>query len=191
MKFILAMVMLMSGSAFAASYKIDPAHSVVGFSVKHLVVSKVKGRFNKFEGSFDFDEKKNEVTKIDVKIDAASIDTNEKKRDEHLMSADFFDVKKQSQILFKADKMSVQKDKATKVNGLLTIKGVTKPVTLDLTYGGSIVDPNGNEKVGFSLAGKIDRKDFGVSWNKTLDKGGVAVSDEVMIEIEGEAQKAK
>lgn len=191
MKLILAMVVMMSGSAFAATYKIDGAHSVVGFSVKHLVVSKVKGRFNKFEGSFDFDDKKNEVTKVDVKIDAASIDTNDKKRDEHLSSPDFFDVKKHGQILFKADKATVQKDKTTKVEGFLTIKGVTKPVTLDLTYGGSIVDPSGNTKVGFSLTGKIDRKEFGVSWNKTLDKGGVAVSDEVMLEIEGEAQKAK
>ncbi len=191
MKLILAMLVMTSGNVFAASYKIDPAHSVVGFSVKHLMITPVKGRFNKFEGSFDFDEKKNEVSKIDVKLDAASIDTNDKKRDEHLASPDFFDVKKHAQISFKADKMTVEKDKPMKVTGMLTIKGVTKSVPMELTYGGSIVDPSGNQKVGFSLTGKIDRKEFGVSWNKTLDKGGVAVSDEVMINIDGEAQKVK
>ena len=87
--------------------------------------------------------------------------------------------------------MTVKKDSAVKINGTLTIEGVSKPVTLDLTYGGSIVDPMGNEKVGFSISGKINRMDWGMAWNKTLDKGGVAVGEEVAIEIEGEAQKNK
>ncbi len=180
-----------ASSTFAATYKMDPVHSVVGFSVKHLVVSKVKGRFNKFEGSFNFDEKTNEASKIEIKIDPASIDTNEKKRDEHLMSPDFFDVKKNPEMKFTADKVTVKKDEAVKVSGQLTMRGVTKPATLDLTYGGSVTDPMGNEKVGFGLTGKINRKDWGINWNKTLDKGGLTVSDEVMIEIEGEAVKDK
>lgn len=189
LKAFIAVSFLVVGSAQAASYKLDPSHSTVGFSVRHLVVSKVKGHFGKFEGSFEFDEKKMEVSKVDVKIDAASIDTAEAKRDEHLNSPDFFDTKKFPEITFKADKASVKKDKPTKISGTLTMRGVSKPVTLDLTYGGSVVDPWGNEKVGFSMSGKIDRKDFGLTWNKSLDKGGVAVSDEVMLEIEGEAQK--
>ncbi|PIS11477.1 MAG: hypothetical protein COT73_03785 [Bdellovibrio sp. CG10_big_fil_rev_8_21_14_0_10_47_8] len=187
----LVLGLFLSAVVDAASYSLDTAHSVVGFSVKHMVVSKVKGRFNKFEGSFDFDEKKNEVSKINVKVEVGSIDTNNKKRDDHLSSPDFFDAKKFPTMTFTANKVVVKKDQTVKVSGDLTLRGVTKPVTLDLTYGGSVVDPSGNEKVGFSLAGKINRKDWGVSWNKTLDKGGLAVSEDVMIEVEGEANKAK
>jgi polyisoprenoid-binding protein YceI len=191
-KFILSgLLILATFAAQAATYKLDPVHSVMGFSVKHLVVSKVKGRFNKAEGGFNFDEKTMEASKIDIKLEAASIDTNDKKRDEHLMSPDFFDVKKFPDLHFTADKVTVKKDEAVKVPGQLTMRGVTKPVTLDLTYGGSIIDPMGNEKIGFSLTGKINRKDWGINWNKTLDKGGLTVSDEVMIEIEGEAIKDK
>jgi polyisoprenoid-binding protein YceI len=191
MKTILAGLLLFAFSAQAASYKLDPTHTIVGFSVKHLVVSKVKGRFNKFDGSFDFDDKKNEVNKVEVKVDATSIDTNDKKRDEHLGSPDFFDTKKFPEISFKADKIAVKKDQPTKVTGNLTMRGVTKPVSLELTYGGSVVDPWGNEKVGFTLNGKINRKDWGINWNKNLDKGGVVASEDVMIEIEGEAAKDK
>lgn len=187
----LLVAVLFVSAASAATYNVDESHSIVGFSIKHLVVSKVKGRFNKFSGSFDFDEKKNEVSKIDVKVDVTSVDTNDKKRDEHLSSPDFFDVKNHANMTFTADKVVVKKDKAVKVSGNLTIKGVTKPVTLDLTYGGSVVDPWGNQKVGFSLSGKINRKDWGLNWNKTLDKGGLAVGEEVNLEIEGEAAVAK
>lgn len=191
-KLIFSSFLFLAVAAQAAQYKLDPAHTIVGFSVKHLVVSKVKGRFNKFDGGFVFDEKKNEVSKIDVKVDPTSVDTNDKKRDEHLMSPDFFDVKKNPEMHFKSDKaVTVKADQPVKVTGELTMRGVTKPVTLDLTYGGTVTDPWGNEKVGFTLAGKINRKDWGINWNKTLDKGGVTVSDDVMIEIEGEAQKQK
>ncbi len=191
-KMIFSAVLFFAFASQAAPYKLDASHSIVGFSVKHLVVSKVKGRFNKFEGSFQFDEKKNEVSKIEVKIDPASVDTNDKKRDEHLASPDFFDVKKHNEMKFKINKPVIVKlNEAVKVSGDLTMRGVTKPVTLDLTYTGSATDPWGNEKVGFALAGQINRKDWGVNWNKTLDKGGLTVSDEVMIEIEGEAGKAK
>jgi polyisoprenoid-binding protein YceI len=191
-KFVFLAALMLGQFALAATYKLDPAHSVVGFSVKHLVVSNVRGNFNKFEGSFDFDEKKNEVSKIDVKIDPSSINTNDKKRDEHLNSPDFFDTKKNPEMRFKADKpVVVKKDQPTKITGDLTMRGITKPVTLDLTYGGSVVDAWGNEKVGFALKGKINRKDWGINWNKTLDKGGVTVSDDVNVEIEGEGTKNK
>ena len=178
-----------SSLAMAAAYTVDGSHSIVGFSVKHLVISKVKGQFKKAEGSFDFDEKKNEISKVDIKIDVASVDTNDKKRDEHLSSADFFDAKKFPQITFKAGKASVKKGETTKLPGTLTIRGVSKPVVMELTYNGSTIDPWKNEKSGFSLTGKINRQDYGISWNKALDKGGVAVSDEVVIEVEGEATK--
>ncbi|MEZ0393110.1 MAG: YceI family protein [Pseudobdellovibrionaceae bacterium] len=189
---ISALTFLIATTAFAAVYKIDPAHTNVGFSVKHLVVSTVRGNFNKFEGSFDFDEKKNEVSKIDVKVDPASINTNNKKRDEHLVSPDFFDAKKNPELRFKSDKsVIVKQDQTVKITGDLTMRGVTKPVTMDLTYGGMVTDAMGTEKVGFSLRGKINRKDWGINWNKALDKGGVTVSDEVMIEIDGEGNKEK
>jgi polyisoprenoid-binding protein YceI len=191
-KLVLSAALFFAFTAQAANYKLDPAHTIVGFSVKHLVVSKVRGRFNKFEGSFGFDEKKNEATKIDVKIEVASIDTNDKKRDEHLASPDFFDAKKFPEIRFKSDKpVTVKKDQVVKVSGDLTMHGVTKPVTLDLTYGGAIKDPYGNEKVGFTLNGQVDRKEFGIKWNKALEAGGMTVGDDVTIEIEGEAQKDK
>lgn len=177
--------------AQAANYKIDPAHSDVGFTVKHLMVSKVRGQFNKFDGTFDFDEKKKEVNKINVTVDANSIDTNDAKRDEHLQSPDFFDVKKNPKIVFKADKVSVKEGQTTKVSGQLTMRGVTKPITLDLTYGGTMKDAWGNERLAFALVGQINRKDWGINWNKALDKGGVTVSDEVSIEINGQAIKAK
>ena len=189
---LLSGLLIVSASmAQASTYKLDAAHSIVGFSVKHLVVSKVKGRFNKFDGTFNFDEKTNEASKIEIKVDAASVDTNDKKRDEHLMSPDFFDVKNNPELKFVSDKVTVKKDKPVKLTGQLTMRGVTKPVTLELTYGGAVTDPWGNEKVGFTINGKINRKEWGINWNKTLDKGGLTVSDEVMIEIEGEAMKDK
>ena len=191
-KMILTAALLLSALAQAASYKMDPAHSAVGFSVKHMMISKVRGNFTKYEGTFDFDEKKNEVNKIVVKVDPASINTGNEKRDEHLRTPDFFDVKKFPEMIFKAGKVDVKKDTPVKVSGELTMHGVTKPVTLDLTYGGAVIDPMGNEKVGFTLTGQINRKEWGLTWNKPLEKGmGVAVGDEVTLEIEGEAAKAK
>jgi polyisoprenoid-binding protein YceI len=187
---LLASLLFLAFSAHSATYKMDPAHSSVGFSVKHMVVSKTKGHFSKFEGAFNFDEKKNEVSKVDVKIDPASVDTADRKRDDHLNSPDFFDVKKYPEMKFKSDKPVVVKSGQTvPVTGDLAMHGVTKPVTLDLTYGGTVTDPMGKVRVGFTLAGKINRKDWGLAWNKNLDKGGVAVGDEVNIEIEGEAIK--
>lgn len=182
--------------AFAAqantNYKLDPSHSNVGFSVKHLMVSKVRGSFTKFDGTFVFNEKKNEVSKIDVKIDPASVNTNDKKRDEHLASPDFFDVAKNPEMRFQVSKpFTVKPNEPTKVTGDLTMRGVTKPVTLNVVYAGAMKDAWGNDKVGFTLTGEINRKDWGVNWNKALDKGGVTVSDEVMIEIEGQGQKVK
>lgn len=185
-----AALLLTSSVSFAekVSYTLDPAHSEVGFSVKHLVIATVKGRFTKFEGTFNFDEAKKELSDVDVKIDATSINTAEPKRDEHLNSPDFFDTKTHSSITFKSDKVT-GKGKPTKVSGTLTMRGVSKPITLDVDYKGTVKDAWGNDKVVFTATGKLNRKDFGVSWNKSLDKGGVAVGDEVTVIIDGQAQK--
>lgn len=186
-KLVLFLALAVSSSALAANYQLDPSHGEVGFIAKHLMVSKVRGRFTKFEGSFAFDEKKNEVSNVEIKVDPSSIDTANAKRNDHLKSPDFFDVTKFKDLTFKADKVVVKKDAAVKVNGNLTMHGVTKPVTLELTYNGSTIDPWGNQRVGYSLSGKLNRKDWGLNWNQNLDKGGVAVSDEIALEIEGEA----
>lgn len=187
---LLAVVTGLSFGALATPYSLDAAHAEVGFKVKHLMISDVKGRFNKFEGAFEFDEKKSEIKNIDVKITMASVDTNDKKRDEHLAGDDFFSAAKFPMMTFKSDKaIAVKTGKSVKVAGTLTIRDVTKPVTLDVEYRGAMTDPWGNEKIGFSATTKINRKDFGVKWNKDLDKGGVAVGDEVTIMIDGEAGK--
>jgi polyisoprenoid-binding protein YceI len=183
----IALVML-STSAFAAKFEIDPAHTSVTFTVPHLMISKVKGRFDKFNGSFDFDEKSMKLDNVQVNIKTESINTNEKDRDKHMRSPDFFDVAKFPEMTFKSTKVVYDKDKPDKIEGNLTIRGVTKPITLDLDYNGAITDPGGNRVVSFEAEGKIDRKDFGLIWNKALDKGGVTVGDEIKIEIEGEAK---
>jgi polyisoprenoid-binding protein YceI len=184
--------LICSSLVWAANYKIDGSHSDVGFSVKHLMLTNVKGRFNKVEGSFSYDAKSKVLSKVDVKIDAASVDTNDKKRDEHLSSPDFFDVKKNPSLEFKADKVTgVEPGKTVEVPGTLTIHGITKPVTLDVEFRGITQDPYGNERLVFGAKTKIKRADWGMTWNKTLDKGGVVVGDEVTIDIESESVKAK
>lgn len=186
-----AALLLASQSAFAekAPYQLDTTHSEVGFNVKHLMIANVKGRFPKFEGTFQFDDAKGELSDVDVKIEAASVNTNEPKRDEHLQSPDFFDTKNNPHITFKSEKVESKKGKPSKVHGTLTMRGVAKKVALDVDYKGMVKDAWGNDKLVFVATTKINRKDFGVSWNKALDKGGVAVGDEVTITIDGQAQK--
>lgn len=186
-----AALLLASQSVFAekVAYQLDTTHSEVGFNVKHLMIANVKGRFPKFEGTFQFDDAKGELSDLDVKIEAASVNTNEAKRDEHLQSPDFFDTKNNPNITFKSEKVESKKGKPSKVHGTLTMRGVAKKVALDVDYKGMVKDAWGNDKVVFVATTKINRKDFGVSWNKALDKGGVAVSDEVTITIDGQAQK--
>ncbi len=177
--------------AGAAVYKLDPAHTEVGFNLKHLMLATVKGTFNKFEGGFDYDEKKKELKDLNVKIETASIDTNVQKRDDHLRSADFFDASKNPEITFIAEKVQFKGAKKATVTGPLTMHGVTKPVTLNVDIKGEVDDGNGNQKLVFEATGKISRKEWGLTWNKALDKGGVAVGDEVNIVIAGQAAKAK
>lgn len=194
---LLVLALVLSSFSFsvassAAGYKLDASHSEVGFGVKHLVISTVKGRFNKFDGGFDYDEKSKTLSKVEIKIDAASIDTNDKKRDDHLSSPDFFDVKKFASLEFKADKATgVEGGKSFKLPGTLTMHGVSKPITLDVDFKGTTTDPWGNERVVFGATAKIKRADWGMSWNKSLDKGGLVVGEEVTIMIESEGIKSK
>jgi polyisoprenoid-binding protein YceI len=173
----------------AAPYEIDRSHSEVGFSVKHLVISTVKGSFKDFSGEIDFDPKNVDKAKFAAKIKAASVFTNDEKRDEHLRNEDFFFTQKHPDILFKSTKVEGSKPEGFKVHGDLTMRGVTKPVVLDVTYNGEAKDPWGNLKAGFTAVTKINRKDFGIVWNKALDAGGVTVGDEVTIQLEIQAKK--
>jgi len=186
---LLIALSLWTQGALAGDYKLDESHTQVGFKIKHLVISTVSGRFNKFTGGFKFDEKKGTLDSVEVIIEAASIDTNEADRDKHLKSKDFFDVAKFPSLKFVSTKVTHKENKPDSVDGNLTIHGVTKPVVLNVEFNGSATDPWGNERVAFEASTKIKRKDFGLTWNKTLDKGGVMIADDVKIEIEGEAIK--
>lgn len=172
---------------WAAPYKLDESHTQVGFKIKHLVISTVSGRFNKFTGSFDFDPTKGEIKDLKVEIEASSIDTNEPDRDKHLKSVDFFDVEKYPKLTFVSTKTVTKKGLPTQLEGTLTIHGIKKNVTLELDYKGATTDPWGNERIAFEASTKVNRKDFELKWNKSLDKGGVMIADEVKILIEGEA----
>jgi polyisoprenoid-binding protein YceI len=171
-------------------YTIDPAHSNVQFRIRHLM-SKVTGSYTKFSGDIRLDRANLAKGSVTLDIDAASIDTDNEKRDGHLKSADFFDVEKNPKITFKSTKVTVDPKDPNKltVAGDLTMHGVTKPVTLDVAVQGFMKDPWGNERAGFDVSGKLNRKDFGVVWNKTLDEGGTLLGDDVEILIAIEAVK--
>lgn len=180
-----------ASSALAEKFTIDTSHTGVQFTVSHLVVSKVKGRFDKFDGTFDFDEKSQKLDNVVVNIDTDSINTNEKDRDKDLRSPNFLEVNKFPKITFKSTKTNYKALKPTELEGNLTIHGVTKPVVLEVEYKGAVTDPWGNRRVAFEAETKISRKDFGMTWNKALETGGVLVGDEVKISIDGEAMVAK
>lgn len=179
-----------ASSAFAAKYEIDKAHTHVSFTAPHLVVSKVKGRFHQVAGAFDFDETSMKLQDVNVTIKTASLNTEEADRDKHLKSPDFFDVTKFPDMTFKSTKVEYEKGQPEKVEGELTIRGITKKVTLEVDYKGAVTDPWGNRVVAFDAETKVNRKDFGMTWNKAMDKGGFVVGDDIKIEIEGEAKLA-
>jgi polyisoprenoid-binding protein YceI len=171
-------------TASAATYEIDPVHSSVAFEVTHLMISKVRGEFNEFSGSFEFDPEHPQKASAQVSVQMASVDTRNEKRDEHLRSPDFFNVDQHPTMSFKATRLTHEEDDEYKLHGELTLNGVTKDVSFDVEYSGQVTDPWGNTRVGFAAEGEIDRKDFGVDWSQTLDSGGVVVGDEVEIEID-------
>lgn len=167
-----------SSALFAGTYNVDVAHSNVGFKVKHMMISNVSGKFNDVSGSFEYDEKTNTLKALSGEIIVASINTADEKRDGHLKSEDLFDAAKFPKINFKATK--IEKDS---VYGDLTMKGITKNIKLDLENGGVVTDPWGKQRAGIELQGKINRKDFGISWNKVLEAGGVAVGEDIKLQI--------
>ena len=173
---------LLASCVQAKEFVIDPAHSNLGFSIKHMMVSNVKGNFTAYTAEIDYDLDKKVFNKLSAKIDAASIDTGIVKRDEHLRSADFFDVAQFKTIDFMMTSM-----KEGKVYGKLTIHGVTKEIVLDAKVHGVIKDFQGKQRVGFTLEGKINRKDFGLTWNKILEGGGLTVDETVNIVVDVEA----
>jgi polyisoprenoid-binding protein YceI len=173
-----------------ATWNIDTAHSAIHFSVRHMVVSKTRGRFGKWSGQIRLDPNDLEKGSVNVEIDPASVDTADAQRDGHLRSADFFDVEKFPKATFKSTKVTSNGDGKLAIAGDLTLHGVTKPITLDASYEGTGKDPWGAERVGFSATTTINRLDFGVSFNKALDAGGVLVGEKVELNLEVEAVKA-
>ncbi len=177
-------------SSRAATYKIDADHSSVTFKIRHLL-GKVSGHFDKYEGTFDYDPKNVAGFKASATIDATSINTGTPKRDDHLRSPDFFDVQKYPTIKFQSTKVSDVKDNKAKVTGDLTMHGVTKPVVIDVELLGTAKDPWGNQRSSLSGTTTLKRGDFGLTWNKAVESGGMLVGEDVEIdlEIEGVAQK--
>ncbi len=167
-------------------YAIDPSHSTVEFIVRHLMITKVRGRFNTFEGTIELAPGTDVPQAINVKIDAASVDTREPQRDAHLKSADFFEVEKFEHLTFVSKRVEGNADDF-KIHGDLTIHGVTREVVLEGEFEGRQMDPWGGERTGYSASTKISRKEFGLLWNAALETGGVAVSDDVRIELNVEA----
>lgn len=169
---------------------LDPTHSEILFKVKHLMITNVKGEFRSFSGEIqgeDFSQ-----SRVRIEIDSSSIFTNNEDRDKHLKSADFFDVENHPKLVFESTAFTQKQDENYELVGILTIRGESREVTLDVEFGGTNKDPWGNEKAGFSINGKINRKDWGLNWNAALETGGVLVSDavQIMAEVQFAKQQA-
>lgn len=186
-----SLLLALVAQASAGSFTLDRAHSAVEFKVKHMMISKTRGEFGDFTASFDFEPGEPESWRVEATIQAASLDTRNEDRDKHLRSEEFLFVEKYPTITFVSTGVEMVGDREAKLAGDLTIRGVTRPVVLDLEVRGMVDDPWGNTKAGFAVSGKINRKDFGLTWHKVLETGGLVVSDEVeiIIEIEGSLQK--
>jgi polyisoprenoid-binding protein YceI len=172
-----------------ATWNIDTAHSAIHFSVRHMVVSKTRGRFSKFSGQLEFDPDNPQAATVQVTIEPASIDTAGAQRDGHLRSADFFDVEKFPAASFKSRAVEDLGGDRYRISGDLTIRGITKPVSFDATYEGSGKDPWGGERAGFSAGTTLDRRQFGLEWNQVLETGGVRVGAKGELSLEVEAVK--
>jgi polyisoprenoid-binding protein YceI len=170
-------------------WNIDPVHSEIGFSVKHMMVSNVRGRFNEVTGYIEFDPADPTTAKIDVEIATTSVDTRQDQRDNHLRSADFFDAENHPKMSFISKKVEHAKGDDYRVTGDLTIRGTTREITLDATFEGTSPDPYGGVRSGFSATGKINRHDFGLDYNAAIEAGGVVVGTDIKIQLEVEAIK--
>ncbi len=169
----------------AGTYEIDPAHSVVEFQVRHLGLAKVRGRFNSFSGTIEIGDDPTE-SRVHVTIDAASIDTRDEQRDNHLRSPDFLDTEQHPTIEFHSTTVRLDAEDP-KVEGQLTVRGVTRPVTLDVEFEGATRDPWGNERIGVSATTDVNREDFGLTWNQALETGGWLVGKAIRIDLSAEA----
>jgi polyisoprenoid-binding protein YceI len=185
---VLLLGVMLSPRLYAEEYSIDKAHSTVGFTTKHLMVSNVSGHFADYDGQVVFDPNNLEASKIDLTIKADSIDTNNEKRDGHLKNEDFFDTGKFPEIKFVSKKIEKAGDKYN-VTGDLTIKDVTKEITVPAEIVGPVNSPMGGSVIGINVMAKINRQDYNVKWNKALDSGGMMVSDDVDINVSLEANK--
>jgi polyisoprenoid-binding protein YceI len=173
-----------------ARWNVDPEHSTIEFRVAHMLVSKTTGRFTDYQGFIDMDAEAATVKAIEATIKTASVNTNHAKRDAHLRNADFFDVEKYPTMTYRMKHYQETADGYQAV-GELTLRGVTKDITLTGTFNGVAKDPGGNLRAGFNAEGKLNRKDFGMVWSKTLDGGGLVVGDDVLIKLDIECIKAK
>jgi polyisoprenoid-binding protein YceI len=171
------------------NWQVDGAHSAVGFSVRHMVISKVRGKFTKWNAVVSLDSADLARSKVEVEIDAASIETGVADRDTHLRSPDFFDVAKYPTLRYASRRVEAASQDRLRVVGDLTLHGVTREVALNVEYGGQGKDPWGNQRAGFTATASVNRKDFGLTWNQALETGGVLVADRVDIEIELQAIK--
>lgn len=173
----------------AGEWQVDKAHSSVEFVVRHLMVGKTRGRFGAYDANLVIGERP-EDSRVDVTIDAASIFTGEEGRDAHLVSADFLDVENHPSLTFRTVSVTPESDDRWRVEGELTIVGITRAVTLDVEFAGAITDPYGNDKASFSASTEFDREDYGLTWNQPLTGGGVLVGKKVKVEIEIEASRS-
>jgi len=179
--------MLSIGTLFAGTYNVDIDHSNVAFKVRHMMISNVTGQFDKFSGTYDYDDKTKTLRSLNGEVDVTSINTHNVKRDDHLKSVDFFDVAKYPKM-----HLTLEKVEGDTAYMKLTMHGVTKEVKMELETSGVVIkDPWGNSRTGLSLSGKVNRKDFGLNWNELLEAGGVAVGETVKISLELEGILAK
>jgi len=171
------------------TWTIDNSHSEINFTVRHMMISNVRGQFERFTGTVDFNEEHPAQSSVDVQIEAASINTKEAKRDEHLRSADFLASDQYPYLTFKSQRVEVVDENHGKIHGDLTIRGISRPVALDVEYSGMAKSPWGTMSAGFTASTKISRKEWGLEWNAALETGGVLVGDEIKINIELEIVK--
>jgi polyisoprenoid-binding protein YceI len=173
----------------ATTWKLDPAHTQVEFSVKHMMFTTVRGQFSRFEGVVELDRDDSTNSSVEVSIDTSSIDTGVEDRDAHLRSKDFFDVEAYPEIIFRSTRVegSVSEDGTFEIVGDLTVRGVTREVTLTAEFGGTGTDPWGGTRVGFEGKTVIDRRDFGLTWNQALETGGFLVGNDIKISLQVQA----
>jgi len=177
-------------SEISGTYQLDASHSRVGFIARHAMIAKVRGSFDQVEGKATIDGANPAASSLEVTIQATSIDTRDANRDGHLRSADFFDVEKYPTITFVGTGFAIVDDETVEVTGDLTIKDVTKSVTIPFEFGGAAVDPFGNSRIGFEGQVTVNRKDWGLTWNAALETGGVLVGEKVVLDFEVSAVKA-